>query len=161
MVLEGGLRDRMVVESVRKHIVDHLTTLGWFDTNREHSPLVVVSGFPDGNDVAINTVAFSVEVASGLDLEMGSHAEEHDTQMFIDMFMENDSVGWHLSGDIYFFLKKNRVLDIFDFSQTLDPVDFKADIEHVDRRKPARATQAWQKFWHTVSFSVVDTRSNA
>lgn len=161
MALTGGLRDRMLQESIREHVVDHITSLGWFAAGREHSPLTVVTGFPDeGDEVAINTIAFSVEQASGADYELGSLAEEHATLFFIDMFMENDSVGWHLSGDIYFFLKANRALDVYDY-ENAKAVDFRVDIEGVDRRKPARATKAYQKHWHTISFQALDTRANA
>jgi hypothetical protein len=163
MPLTGGLRDRMLQESVREQITAHLQSLGWLDANREHTPLTFVNGFPDDQDeVQVNTVAFSVEQAAGSDYELGSLSEEHRTLFFIDMFMENDSVGWHLSGDIYFYLKKNRALSVYDYESGPPPVvDFTVDIEGVDRRKPTRATQAWQKYWHTISFEALDTRANA
>ncbi len=159
--LTGGLRDRMVIESVREQITDHLNTLGWFDGGRYHEPLVLVEEFPDDNDeVVVNTVAFSVEDATGRDLEMGSNAEDHSTMFFVDMFMEDDSVGWHLSGDIYAYLKVNKNLDVFDY-ENAKVVDFTVSIEGVDRRKPKRATQAWMKYWFTVSFDALDPRANA
>lgn len=162
MVLVGGLRDRMVIESLSNHITDELTTLGWFDAGREHEPIVVVTGFPnDTDDVELNTIAFSVEEAMGEDQELGSKSEIHQTSFFVDMFMENDSVGWHLSGDVYYFLKKNPHLDIFDYSTGGNPVDFQAELMDVDRRKPTRAVSAWQRHWFTVSFIAEDTRSNA
>ena len=161
MPLEGGLRDRMLQESVREQITGHLQTLGWFDAGRYHGDITIVEGFPDDNAaVELNTVAFSAEQGQGNDYELGSKAEEHHMSMFIDMFMENDAVGWHLSGDIYAYLKKNRVLDVYDY-ENAKTVDFTVDIEGVDRRKPSRATNAWQKYWFTVSFLAVDTRTNA
>ena len=162
MVLEGGLRDRMVIESLSNHIETHLDSLGWFDAGREHLPITLVSGFPnDTDEVALNTIAFSVEEASGEDLELGSKAETHQTTFFVDMFMQDDSIGWHVSGDIYFFLKKNPHLDVYDYSAVGDPVDFQVELMEIDRRKPSRATNAWQRHWFTVSFVAEDYRSNA
>lgn len=161
-MLEGGLRDRMLIESLGNHIQAELTTLGWFAAGREHLPINVISGFPnDTDEVQLNTIAFSVDTARGDDLEMGSLAETHRTAFFVDMFMEDDSVGWHLSGDIYSFLRKNRALDIHDYSAIGDPVDFQVEILEVDRRKPARAVNAWQRHWFTVSCVAEDYRSNA
>lgn len=161
MPLEGGLRDRMLIESLGNHIETHLTSLGWFAAGREHSPISITNGFPtDTDDVQLNTIAFSVENARGEDTEMGTNAEVHETAFFVDMFMEDDSVGWHLSGDIYFYLKKNRVLDVHDYATVGDPVDFQVEISDVDRRKPPRATNPWQRHWFTVSCIAEDYRSN-
>jgi hypothetical protein len=159
--LAGGLRDRMLAESIREQIVAHLDSLGWFDSNRYHSPLIIVSAFPDDTaEVELNTVAFSMDDADGRDLEMGSLAEEHLSVLFVDMFMEDDSVGWHLSGDVYAYLKKNRLLEVYDY-ENAKLLDFTVEIERVNRSRPTRVTQAWQKYWHIVSFAAVDMRTNA
>lgn len=162
MPLEGGLRDRMLIESLGDHVQTHLDSLGWFDSGRQHAPISIVNGFPTDTDrVELNTIAFSVENAVGDDAEMGSKAEVHGTAFFVDMFMEDDSVGWHLSGDVYAFFKKNKVLDVYDYSQAGPPVDFQVEITDVDRRKPTRATNPWQRHWFTVSCMAEDYRSNA
>lgn len=161
MALEGGLRDRMLIESLGNHIETHLNSLGWFDAGREHEAINMITGFPrDTDDVPLNTVAFTVEVAAGEDAEMGSRAEVHATAFFVDMFMENDAIGWHLSGDIYHFLKKNPVLAVYDYTDDLEPVDFHVQLSDVDRRKPTRATNPWQRYWFTVSCIAEDFRSN-
>jgi hypothetical protein len=161
MPLVGGLRDRMLAESVREQIIAHLDTLGWFDVGRYHSDLVIVTAYPDDTvEVAPNTVAFSMDDADGRDLEMGSRAEEHQSVMFIDLFMEDDSVGWHLSGDLYAFLKKTAQLDVYDYENAKN-VEFQVDIERVNRSRPARVNQAWQKYWHILSYAAVDLRTNA
>lgn len=161
MPLEGGLRDRMLIESLGNHIQTELTTLGWFDAGREHRPISIRTGFPtDTDEVELNTIAFSVENAAGDDTEMGSNAEVHMTAFYVDMFMEDDSVGWHLSGDIYAYLKKNRVLDVYDYSAVGDPTDFQVELTDIDRRKPPRATNPWQRHWFTVSCIAEDYRPN-
>jgi len=162
VVLEGGLRDRMIHESLGRHIETDLTTRGWFDAGRDHAPIIVITGFPnDTDEVEINTIAFSVEDATGEDLEMGSLSEVHQTAFFVDMFMEDDAVGWHLSGDVYSFVRKNAAsLDVFDYSQGGDPVDFTVSLIEIQRRKPTRAVNSWQRHWFTVGLIAEDFRTN-
>lgn len=161
--LEGGLRDRMVAESLGRQIEGDLTVRGWFDAGREHAPINVITAFPnDTDEVPVNTIAFSVEEAFGDDAEMGSNSEVMQTAFFVDMFMEDDAVGWHLSGDVYSFLKKNAAsLDVFDYSDVGDPVEFTVGLIEIDRRKPTRAVNSWQRHWFTVSFLAEDLRPNA
>lgn len=161
--LEGGLRDRMVHESLGNQIQADLVARGWFTPPREHEPLNVITGFPnDTDEVQLNTIAFSVDTASGDDLEMGTNSELHQTAFFVDMFMEDDAVGWHLSGDVYSFLKRNAAsLDVFDYSDIGDPVEFQVELIDISRGKPTKAVNAWQRHWFTVSFLAEDLRPNA
>lgn len=171
--LAGGLRDRMIFDSVMNGIVADLTTIGWFDATvsdtppgtRQHLSITAIDEFPDPDtttEIALNTLAFSFADATGTDMEMGSNQEEHATTLFVDFFAENDAVGRELQGDIYAYLKKNRAIPVFDYRQATPPIEFRVEVEDgVDKRKPTRATNPWQKHWYVVAFVVTDERSNA
>lgn len=171
MALRGGMRDRMVLESLLQAVQADLTTQGWLDDtvyddpagSRQHRPLKIVDEYPDDNDeVDPNTMAFSYSEAEGVDMEMGSKGEVHGMACFIDFFAESDAVGRHVSGDIYAYLKENRTLDVYDYSLATPVVDFVADFEsNVEVRKPSRAVNAWQKHWYTVVLMILDDRANA
>lgn len=164
MVLEGGLRDRMIVQSVTNAVVEHLDSLDWFDSGRQHLPLVVVDEFPDDrSEPAINTLAFSAELGTGDDTEMGSFAEAHMLTMFVDFFAESDALGRHVIGDVYAFLKKTRVIPIFDHSVPPPTTpEFFVEVSHdVEKRKSGRAVNAWQRHWYVCAFEVEDERANA
>lgn len=162
--LTGGLRDRMIIESVGNFIEAHLATLGWFDeSGRHHGPITVIDEFPDDDaQVELNTLAISSEGSFGRRSEMGSTAEEHYMNFFFDFFAESDALGRHFTGDIYAFLQSTPVMPVYDYRQATPPIDFYVGVEDdsPDKRKPPRSTNPWQKHWYTVSFSVTDDREN-
>ena len=159
--LSGGKRDRMIKESMWQAVQGHLTTEGWFAGGREHSAIVLTDEYPDDNstDVAPNTLAFSVGISGGEPAWLGDRTEDHYLTYFCDFFAEDDSVGLHLAGDIYEFLKSVDTLPVYDYSDVGDPEEFRVEVEDdIEKRKPANATNAWQKHWFTVSFTVRDSR---
>lgn len=156
---DGGLRDRLIHESLLQNIKGHLATLGWFDAGREHSPITVIDEYPeeDSGEVAFNTLAISMGDAAGVPTELGNKAEDHEIAMFTDFFAESDSVGRHLNGDIYAYLRANPIQNIYDYTQVGDPIAFTVEIdEDIDKRKPDRAVQKWQKHWYVCSFIAID-----
>lgn len=160
--LTGGKRDRMIVESVHRHIIAELTTLGWFTAGRKHQPISVVDEFPDLQqaDVPLNTLAISQTDTYGVAAELGSKLEENYKTFYIDFFAENDGVGRHVAGDIYAFAKSNDVLQVYDYDDADSP-EFTVEILHneTESRKPANVTRPWQKHWYTIQFTVEDMRS--
>lgn len=171
MPLTGGLRDRMLFDSVMNGIVEELASLGWFDGTvydvtpggRQHHPITVTDEFPNlEGDAEINTLAFSFADAEAEQAELGSKAEVHFTTIFVDFFAESDALGRHLIGDVYAFLKANPVLPVFDYRSVTPMVDFNVSVdeESVEKRKPQQVTNPWQRNWHICSFVVEDDRAN-
>ena len=156
----GGLRDRLVFDSIRNNVIAHLTTLGWFAGGREHTAITVVDEFPDDNDeVALNTLAFSLGDSGGVDLELGNNDESHEMTLFIDFFAEDDAVGRHLRGDIYEYLRANNIQPVYDYSTDDSQFGTVEVLEDIEKRKPDRAVNKWQKHWYVVSFSILDERT--
>lgn len=154
----GGLRDRFIHESLFQSLKAELTTLGWFGTGREHSPIIMVDEFPDDNaEVAFNTLVFSMGDSGGEDSEIGANSEDWEGVMFVDFFAENDSLGRHVRGDVYEFFRTNRMQPVYDYSAALNPKVFEVEVQgDIEMRKPDRAVNKWQKHWYVVSFTVVD-----
>jgi len=162
--LTGGLRDRMLLQSVMQDIIDDLTTRGWFNIGREHKPITYVDEYPSETDeVALNTIAFSLGDAKSRATELGSAAEIITVPIFVDMFAESDGLGRHVIGDIHEFVAKQGKFDVLDYRQPVPPVEFTVLLVDgsIERTKPTRAVNAWQKHWHTVAFVVTEERSNA
>lgn len=155
---DGGLRDRLIHESILQNITSGLDALGWFDAGREHSPITIIDEFPDDDaEVAFNTMAISMGDSGGLDTELGSASEDHEMAMFVDFFAENDSLGRHVIGDVYHYLRTNAIQSVYDYTQVGDPVSFTVEVlEDIDKRKAERAVNKYQKHWHVCSFTVVD-----
>jgi len=164
MPLEGGLRDRMVLESILRDIETHLTSLGWFNAGREHKPITIVDEYPsDTDEVALNTIAFSLGDNRSSPTEMGSKAETLYIPIFVDMFAESDGLGRHVIGDVHTHVAKQGQFTIYDYSVAVPTAEFTVQVEmaSIEKRKPARAVNTWQKNWHVVSFVVIEERSNA
>jgi hypothetical protein len=94
---------------------------------------------------------------------MGSRGEEHYVPIYCDFFAENDALGRHVIGDIYAFLAENPSIPVYDYDKATPTVDFYAVLEQdtLQKRRPATATNPWQKHWHLVEFRVMDMRANA
>ncbi len=162
--LEGGLRDRMILESVLQYLKGELTTLGWFTAGRQHEPITIVDEYPpDDGDVAINTMAFSFGDISSDPMELGGPAETIRTPVFIDFFGENDGLGRHIIGDLHTIVAKAGQFTVYDYTQTVPSTEFVVQLEDgtINKRKPTRAVNSWQKNWYVLSFIVSEERANA
>ncbi len=162
--LEGGLRDRAILESILKDIEAHLTTLGWFDSGRAHKTITMIDEYPDDNtEVALNTIAVSIGDVRSTSTEMGSIAETINVPIFIDMFAENDALGRHVIGDIASHVHKQGQFDVYDYNQATPNVEFIVMLMEgsLERKKPTRAVNPWQKHWHMCVFGVTEERTNS
>jgi len=162
--LVGGLRDRMLLQSVMSDVVDDLTTRGWFNVSREHKAFTVVDEYPDDKDeVELNTISFSLGDSSSTVTELGSKAETIFVPIFVDFFAESDGLGRHVVGDVHEFVQKQGQFDVLDYRQPSPPVEYVVQLVDgtIERSKPTRAVNSWQKHWHTVAFVVTEERSNA
>lgn len=162
-VLTGGLRDRMLLQCVTDDIVANLVTRGWYGVERSHKPFTVVDEYPnDGDDVAENTIAFSLGDTVSRPLELGSAAEILSVPIFVDMFAESDALGRHVVGDIHEFVAKQGKFVVKDLREDPPTAEFTVLLVDgtIERSKPARAVNSWQKNWHTVAFVVIEERKN-
>lgn len=162
--LEGGLRDRMMLQSVVNDIVADLTARDWFNnTGKDYSPFVVVDEFPDDKDeVELNTIAFSMGDTQSTALELGSKSEILYTSLFVDFFAEGDGLGRHVVGDVATHVNDVGQFTVYDYRQVIPTAEFVVNVSDgsLERTKPVRAVNAWQKHWHSVAFVVTEERHN-
>ena len=162
-VPEGGLRDRLIHESMLQNLKVNLTTKGWFGVGREHAPIVMIDEFPDESaEVQLNTLAVSLGDGAGIPRELGNKDESHELTLFVDFFAEDDSVGREMRGDVYAFFRGNQIQPVYDYSTALSPQFGTVEVlDDIEKRKPERAVNKWQKHWYVVSLTVIDERDYA
>ena len=163
-MLEGGIRNRMILESILRAVEADLTARGWFDSGNQHQPITIIDEYPDESDeVAVNTLAFSMGDTRTEPLEMGGLSEQWIVPIFVDMFAESDGLGRHVVGDVYDFVMKNQKFQVYDYRNATPTEEFVVQyVEYTaETRKPDRAVNAWQKHWHVCAFAVSDERANA
>lgn len=161
MALTGGLRDRMILESIQRLIEAELTTLGWFNPGRAHSDITLKQGFPDEKEnIPPNTIAFSNGDGRKIGGELGSGMTEWATPLFIDMFSDNEAVAIEVMGDIVEYLRLNPSLPVRDYGTVGEPIDFHmvVDTWSLENRRSQRPTNPWQRHWRVVAFEVHDER---
>lgn len=164
MPLTGGLRDRMLLQSVVNDITAQLTALDWLNnTGKQYKPFTLVDEFPDDTDeVELNTIAFSMGDTRSQAMELGSKSMILYTPIFVDMFAESDGLGRHVIGDIFEHVRDVGQFTVYDYSQPAPPAEFVAQVQvdTMERTKPTRAVNAWQKHWHSCAFVVTDERTS-
>lgn len=155
-MVDGGLRDRFIQDSVFEQVNTALTTLNWFALDAIHTPITVVYSYPDDQDpVQKNTLAMSTGNAMSEYVELGSLTHAKSSFLFFDFYAENESVAQHLIGDIDHFLMKNPTLDVYDY-ENAKAVLFQIQVEDTNIGRATRVTQPWQKHWVTLTLQIED-----
>lgn len=166
-MIVGGLRARLLKESLFNMINDSLTSLGWFDTGRQHRPVVFRDhGVPDDEEVVPNMVALADDDVQDSDMELGSNFSEHQWTFYVDVYAENDAIGIHLSNDVKAILEGriraigrfNNFFDLVDYSATAaTPIIFgSAEITGVSVQRAHGFSKPFQKHWYSVPMLVSD-----
>lgn len=166
MNIVGGLRGRLIRESLFQMLNDGLNELGWFDAGQPYSQIHFVSKQQNQNEqIAINTAALSDENDTERDVELGSTLTEQIWSMYVDFFAEDDAIGLHFIKDVRDILRGRFTLttsksgpnfDVFDYRQDVPPILFSCEVQNVDVHRANGFLKPWLEHWYAVSFEVVD-----
>lgn len=169
----GGVRDRLIFDSVYAEIRDALDGLGWFDdpVDSQGDPLrrpfrLQPEGFGDDGPVTPNVAGVTFSTYDGDDeMEMGSMLTENRLVFYVDVYAENDDVGRHLAGDLRDLLRGRMpsigrgrpYVDVLDYNQATPTTVFTVEIANVSSDHPVGAGVEHRKHWWVLRFEIVDT----
>lgn len=171
-MIRGGLRTRLIVDSVRVAIIAALGDLGWFDPTvhdnppgaRQHAPLRYMPKPLRWDEmVEPNAIAISSEDTLSLDAGLGGEVEDN-IRMYADIFAQGDEFGMQLAQDIR-DLAIGKMPDIGRDSPHFDVYDLRLAtptvITHVDVEQPiidraSSESREWRNRWFMVRFDLVD-----
>lgn len=165
MAYVGGLRARLIKDSLYNMLHQALEDLGWFDSGRYHKPLRFPATPVDPmTKVDLNTVALGELGTIDTDAEMGSYLTERAWSMYVDVFAENDTVGLHLARDIQDILqgrfnsigRTRPALDVYDYTQATPTLIFVCQFDLVSIDRAQSFTDAWQRNWYSVAILLLD-----
>lgn len=165
----GGLRARLIRDSLYYMLYNAVDDLDWFDTNREHSPITFnPEPLTPSNEIPVNTCALADGDTRDVESEMGSLMQETRWIFYVDFYAENNALGLHFSRDIKDILQgRMPSIDrsrpdfvVSDYSQATPSALFYCQIENVATDRPDVISQPYQKFWFTVRFDVCDEYTN-
>lgn len=163
--LVGGLRVRMIRESLYQMVRDSLDELGWFNPNRKHEPVSFPSEPADRDEqITLNTLSLSVEDASDVPTGLGESDVEERVLYYIDFYAENDAIGLEMAHDIRDILagrhtgtsRTSSNLEVYDFREATPPVVGVVHIENVEVDRAHTFPKPWLKNWYQIGFDVVD-----
>lgn len=161
----GGLRVRLINDSMFQLVLNGLGALGWFDTGARHRPIVMIAEpVRWDEEVQLNTVAVTSTNTTDDELELGSNAAENRHTFYIDFYAEDDSIGRHLIHDVRDVLRgkfpsisrSRPILPVYDFTLATPVETFVCEIENVLVDRAHDFPRAWQRHWFTVRCDVVD-----
>jgi hypothetical protein len=165
MPYAGGLRARLIRDSVFNTIRDSLESLGWLDAETRHLPIVFrTRSVDDGESIAFNTLAVVQSDVVDEDAEMGSTATNDTWTFYVDFYAENDSVGTAVIHDVRDILRgklpsagRDRPsVVVMDYTLPVPEPIFSVTVENVVTDRANDFPRPWQKYWFVCRFDVVD-----
>lgn len=169
-VYVGGLRARLIRDSLFYMLRDALTDLGWLNNAQpSHLPITLLAEPTQADqEVPLNTVALADDDLRGEDVELGSGLAEQSWSFFVDFYAENDPIGLHLIRDVKDILegrmasigRTRPILVVQDWTLATPVAIFTCEIEDVSTARAHDFPHAWLRHWHTCSFTVVDVYEN-
>lgn len=165
-VVVGGLRARLVRESLYQTVYDSLASLGWFDSGRQHQPITFVSApIDDRVEIKFNTIAIADANIDTLEAEIGSSLAEHRWNFYIDVYGESNALGVELAHDIKDILegrmpsigRNEPSFSVLDYRQATPSLITTCQIENVMVDRAQGFPEQWRRWWYSVALLVVDT----
>jgi hypothetical protein len=161
----GGLRHRLIKESLYAMIKDSLTSLGWFDPGRVNNAVTLRTvPFEQSQEIPANTAVLSTEDLTGVEGELGSNMGDFSWTCYLDFYAESDAVGQHFIGDVFEVLsgrmssigRGRTSFAVYDYRQPTPPLLFYCDLEEVVIDRAHDFPNLWQKHWFAARFFVID-----
>lgn len=165
MTYVGGLRARLVRDSVWHAVDDALRALGWYEPAASHSQVQFLpEPVDDSAEIPLNSLALGDTVDQSSPAEMGSPLADFRWDMHVDVYAENDSMALHLVGDVQAILagrlpsigRSAPVIAVWDYTLATPVVAFAVEVESIQTGRATGFSQPWLRFWRTCSFVIVD-----
>lgn len=173
--VDGGARDRAVLESFQEHVIMILETRGWLNDDRRHPPLKFQQDFVESDlelNVKENTfLTFSLDNKESTLLEVGSNSVLSSHYLWIDIHSEpsggSAALGREIAGDIEDGLRGLLVNDgfdepgfsVYDLRDPDYPVPmFWVDVTYVNVEMARRKTRT-ENAWHQILVCVEESRT--
>lgn len=163
--LVGGLRSRMIRDSLRSMIVTSLTDIGWFASGRRHLPINVIDRPNKWDDpIPLNSLVISLEDRVGEDAELGSNLTIDNWTAYVDFYAESEDLGMQVSGDVRDILR-GKISNVNRTDPSFEAFDYREDpperfatvkISNVIDDRARNFPHEWQTYWFVVRADLED-----
>jgi hypothetical protein len=166
----GGLRDRLIHDSVFNLVKTGLDTLGWFPGGPQapiDDPINLVSQQMDwSSEIPLNTISVSAYSTSDTEWELGSDLRENRWTFYVDVFGANEAIGLQLSGDVRDILRGKfsalsnyvtpETLHVYDWTLATPVEIFYCDINAVTRDRAVQTSHRWMNYMFSIQATLLD-----
>lgn len=165
MTVVGGLRARLLQDSLFAVVEGALDVLGWLDLERSHRPLRLQSEPPAWTQpVEPNTVTVQMASVDTDEVEVGSWLTTDTIVAYVNVYAENDAFGVDLTNDLRDVFRGRLPVPgtgsfpIYDYRQATPPVvGYFAITETSALRNLSVSQEVWMRHWFRVRCVVRDT----
>lgn len=165
MTIVGGLRARLLTDSLFALVEDGLEILGWLDVDRSHRPVRLQAEPPPRNEpIEPNLVAIQIASIVNEEIEVGSWLTTDTATAYVNVYAESDSFGVDISNDLRDLLRGRLPSDgtgtfpIFDYRQATPPIIGYFNVRDVGAlRNVSVSEDSWMRHWFRVRCELEDT----
>lgn len=170
MTIDGGLRRRLLSESVRVTILASLDRMGWFDAGRQHDPLNFAAKPNDWDEQVVpNTFSITLEDTHEDPSELGDVAVDDTITFFFDFYADSDALGRHVAWDVHAIVmglataagRNAPVFDVYNLLAPTPSIFTQVDVEHCVVDQVDGDRRPWQAHWWFVRFDLLDDHADA
>lgn len=164
-MIVGGLRARLLQDSLHLFLLNGLTTLGWLDSNRRHRPVRIQAQPARWQEpIEPNLIALDFLSVDNREFEVGSNLTADDLLAHIEIYAESDSLGIDLSNDVRDLVRGRLTsigsggsLPVFDLRQGNPPIIGHLHVDRVSAIRNVSPTEdAWVRHWYRVRCEFTD-----
>lgn len=162
----GGLRARLIRDSLYNWVKDGVEARGWMATDRRHLPFQFVPQPKDWDEeVPLNSIAVTPEDVSDVEAELGSSRTDDTWTFYVDIFGESEPVGMDCAHDIRDMLRgklpsigrMRMAFPVLDYREATPPILFYCHIENILLDRARNFPQAWRRNWFVLRLDVMDS----
>jgi len=164
--LAGGLRARLLRDSLILGLKNAMTVLGWFNPGRSHLPLTFYYVEQEWDvEIRPNAVGLFVTYVESFETEVGSNLHTDRLSMRLELYVESSAVAAQAKGDLVAILQgrsgwTQASFPIYDLRQATPPVLGYGQIG-TETIQTSHVTGSVKRSFdmqcHIVSFEVQDT----
>jgi hypothetical protein len=163
--ITGGLRDRLIFDSMWRTVDNGLRAIGWYNAGRDHLPVTFVPEQLNWDEqIALNTIAVAPLDVKDRAWELGSDFRQNRWVFYFDVFGEDEAIGNHLSGDIRDILRgkipsigRNMpVVNIYDYTQATPPMIGYCEVSKVVKERSPSFSHRWERYLYVIRVELDD-----
>jgi hypothetical protein len=161
----GGLRSRLLHDSVQNTIEAGLAVLGWFDPGRSHRHIEFLTKPAEWDrEITANSMVITARSRVTDWVELGSLLSQDMVVIGVDIYGESDSFVFHIANDIRDLMRgrlpvgpQRGSLPIMDYRMTTPmPIGHAAVTDVRATRVRPQVNRAYSLFWMGVDIELLD-----